>query len=263
MKNERIPLFGILIDAVRMHDAVCRIDSWCRQSFAGPCRLVVTPNVDHAVMVQSDAGLRQAYERASMVLADGAPVVLASRILGKALPERVAGSDLVPALFDHASASLVDASAGNKTPLRIFLLGAAPGVADRAKMKIENRWAGVEVVGTLSPPIGFEKDERANREILAAVAEFTPDLLIVGLGAPKQELWTCRHADRLQAKVALCAGATIDFLAGEKSRSPQWMRRVGLEWLHRLAREPTRLGRRYGRDAWIFPQLVWSDWKGA
>ena len=262
MKNERISLFGISIDAVRMRDAVRRIDSWCRLSLEDRCRLVVTPNVDHTVMVQSDAGLRKAYDRASMVLADGTPVVLASRILGKALPERVAGSDLVPALFDHATASLADASIAVETPLRVFMLGAAPGVAERAKMKIHDRWEGVKVVGTYSPPIGFEHDERANREILAAVADVTPDLLIVGLGAPKQELWTSRHADRLQVKVALCAGATIDFLAGEKSRSPQWMRRVGLEWLHRLASEPGRLARRYGRDAWIFPQLVWRDWRG-
>jgi N-acetylglucosaminyldiphosphoundecaprenol N-acetyl-beta-D-mannosaminyltransferase len=81
------------------------------------------------------------------------------------------------------------------------------------------------------------------------------------LGAPKQELWVHAHANCLQAKVALCLGATIDFLAGEKRRAPRWMRRVGLEWLHRLGTEPRRLSKRYVRDAWIFPQLVWHDWR--
>ncbi len=177
------------------------------------------------------------------------------------LPERVAGSDLVPAFFDHVAACHDLSTAEEKLPLRVFLLGAAPGVAEQAQRNIHQRWPGVEVVGTLAPPIGFEKSEEANREIFDAVAHAKADLLIVGLGAPKQELWTSRHADQLQAKVALCVGATIDFLAGNKDRSPRWMRKVGLEWLHRLAREPGRLVRRYGRDAWIFPQLVWRDWK--
>ena len=135
MSNQRIQLFGISIDAVRMRDAVRQIDSWCRQPLANRCRFVVTPNVDHAVMVQSDAGLRQAYDRASMILADGAPVVLASRLLGKALPERVAGSDLVPALFDHVNASHTDTVQGVKNRLRVFLLGAAPGVAAVARLE--------------------------------------------------------------------------------------------------------------------------------
>jgi N-acetylglucosaminyldiphosphoundecaprenol N-acetyl-beta-D-mannosaminyltransferase len=93
------------------------------------------------------------------------------------------------------------------------------------------------------------------------VAATQPDLLLVGLGAPKQELWVARHANRLPVRVALCVGATIDFLAGEKSRSPRWMRRIGLEWFHRLCTEPSRLAKRYMRDAWVFPQLVWREWR--
>lgn len=126
---------------------------------------------------------------------------------------------------------------------------------------IEQRWAGVEVVGTLSPPMGFEHDEKENERILQAVADCQPDLVLIGLGAPKQELWIGRFADRLEAKAALCIGATIDFLAGEKSRSPRWMQKLGLEWLHRMATEPSRLAKRYARDAWIFPQLVWREWR--
>jgi N-acetylglucosaminyldiphosphoundecaprenol N-acetyl-beta-D-mannosaminyltransferase len=212
---------------------------------------VVTPNVDHAVLFQQRSDLRAAYTDAALVLADGAPIVLASRLLKRPLPERVAGSDLVPEIFHAASA-----------PLRVFLLGAAPGVAEIAAHRIEGQSASVKVVGCYSPPPGFENDAAENTLILTKIATTCPDLLIVGLGAPKQELWVHRHRHVLQAKVALCAGATIDFLAGNRDRSPIWMRRAGLEWLHRLGSEPRRLAGRYARDAWIFPQLVWREWQG-
>jgi N-acetylglucosaminyldiphosphoundecaprenol N-acetyl-beta-D-mannosaminyltransferase len=206
--------------------------------------------VDHAVLFQSRGDLRAAYADASLILADGAPIVLASRFLGCSLPERVAGSDLIPRLL-NASCS----------PLNVYLLGAAPGVAERASEEITCRWPHVRIVGTYSPPLGFEDNQAENSRILAAVAASQPDLLIVGFGAPKQELWVHTHRYHLQAKVAVCAGATIDFLAGHKRRSPVWMRRLGLEWMHRMATEPRRLAARYARDAWVFPQLVWHEWR--
>jgi len=257
---QTVTLFGMKIDAIDMPAAVEAVYGWCRQPRTAGCRFVVTPNVDHAVMYQTNAALRAAYAEASLVLADGAPVVVASRMLRKALPERVAGSDLVPALFDHVATRATTET--ESEPLRVFLLGGMPGVASRAAERIVRQWQGIEVVGTSSPPLGFERDEAQNEQILRQVATAEPDLLIVGLGAPKQELWVHRHADQLQAGAALCVGATIDFLAGEKSRSPRWMRRLGLEWCHRLASEPGRLAKRYLRDAWIFPQLVWRDWRG-
>lgn len=252
-----VSLFGMKIHALNTASAVEKVLDWCREPLAGPCRYVVTPNVDHAVMYQSSAALRKAYDRASLVLADGAPVVLASRLLGRPLPERVAGSDLVPALFDR---QMTFQSAMNR-PLRVFFLGAGPGVAVRAAHLTHQRWRQVDVVGTYSPPLGFERDTLEGQRILQRIAESKPDLLLVGFGAPKQELWVERHASQIQAKVALCVGATIDFLAGEKSRSPLWMRENGLEWLHRLGSEPQRLAKRYLRDALVFPQLVWQEWR--
>lgn len=252
-----IHLFGMKIDRLDMQGAVDKVWQWCRAGRQAACRYVVTPNVDHAVKYKTNKTLRDAYAGASLVLADGAPVVLASRLLQKALPERVAGSDLVPALFDRTNQH------GSARPLRVFLLGAAPGVADRAAERIHRRWKRVEVVGTYSPPLGFERDERENRKIMQLVADAQADVLLVGLGAPKQEVWVSRHANVLQVPVALCIGATIDFLAGEKRRSPRWMRRLGLEWFHRLASEPKRLAKRYLHDAWVFPQLVWTEfWEG-
>jgi N-acetylglucosaminyldiphosphoundecaprenol N-acetyl-beta-D-mannosaminyltransferase len=232
------------LDPVTMEEALARLRSWVEER-AG-CRFVVTPNVDHAVMLQRRADLREAYEAADLVVADGWPVVAAAWLLAGALPERVAGSDLVPRLFE--------ATAGER--LRVFLLGAAPGVAERAAKKIHQRWPHVEVVGTCSPELGFEQDAAENEQIVARVNGSQADVLVVGLGAPKQELWVARHRAVLTAPVALCVGATIDFLAEHRRRAPRWMQRCGLEWFYRLVGEPRRLGGRYARGAVVFPQLV-------
>ena len=246
-----VKLFGIQIDAVSMDQAVMRLQQWIADCDRR-CRYVVTPNVDHTVLFQSNRQLRDAYAGSSLVLADGWPVVLASRLLGKRLPERVTGSDLVPALFSAAKAG---------DGLRVFLLGAGPGIAERAAERIEQRWPAVSVVGTNSPPIGFEHLDQQNQEIIDLINASRADVLVVGLGAPKQELWVTKHAGDLNVSVALCAGATIDFLAGHESRAPKWMQRTGLEWLHRCCSEPRRLVRRYARDARIFPQIVWREWR--
>jgi len=246
----RVELFGVEIDPLTMDQAVAQVSAWVADPVSR-CRFVVTPNVDHIVMLQHHTGLRQAYRDAGMVLVDGAPVVWSSKLLQQPVPERVAGSDLVPRLFDAAR---------EDQKLRVFLLGAGPGVAERAAANMRRRWPAVEVAGTYCPPVGFERDEAQNESIVSQIAAARPDVLIVGLGAPKQELWVHRHRDRLAAKVALCVGATIDFLAGERQRAPVWMRDVGLEWLYRVASEPKRLAARYARDAWIFPRLLAREW---
>lgn len=249
----QISLFGVRIDRVNLDQATSKVADWCLSSQRGRCRYVVTPNVDHAVLLSKRNDLWQAYTNATMVLADGAPIVAAAKLLGRPLPERVAGSDLVPSVLRSAKTQ--------KTPLRVFLLGAGPGVAERAAANIQQQFPNVEVVGTYCPPLGFEHHAHECQAAVDAVAVCKPDLLVVGLGAPKQELWVHKHADQLEAKVALCAGATIDFLAGEKKRSPVWMQRSGLEWLHRLSTEPRRLASRYLRDAIVFPQLVYREWR--
>jgi N-acetylglucosaminyldiphosphoundecaprenol N-acetyl-beta-D-mannosaminyltransferase len=245
-------LFGIRIDALRMPEAVSQVLGWCGVD-QSRCRYVVTPNVDHTVLLQENEALRAAYADADLVLADGHPLVWASRWLRQPLPERVPGSDLVPRLFDGAAMD---------RPLRVFLLGAAPGVALRAAENMRQRWPQVETVGVYSPPLGFEKSETESNLILGRILLARPDVLVVGLGAPKQEIWVHQHRDRIHAKVALCVGATIDFLAGEKRRAPRWMQRTGVEWLHRMMSEPKRMVRRYAKDAWVFPQLVWQQWTG-
>lgn len=243
-------MLGMQLDAVDLDQAVARVIGWTRVPRSG-CRLVVTPNVDHAVLLCAHPGLQRAYAAADLVLADGQPIVWASRLLGTPVPGRVPGSDLVPHLFSAIEAP---------RRMRVFLLGAGPGVAERAAHRIQSRWPQIETAGTCSPPPGFEHDDHENNRILEQVAAARPDVLLVGLGAPKQECWVQRHRHRIEASVALCVGATIDFLAGRKKRAPLWMQQYGLEWLHRMGSEPRRLVGRYARDAWIFPRLVMRQW---
>jgi N-acetylglucosaminyldiphosphoundecaprenol N-acetyl-beta-D-mannosaminyltransferase len=248
MTTPKVQMFGVHLDSISLVDAVDTLRGWAREG--GLCRYVVTPNVDHVVKLQDNADLLAAYKDASLVLADGHPVIWAASLLGKRLPERVPGSDLVPALFDAEE---------HDQKLRVFLLGAGPGVASRAAARIHQHWPGVEVCGTYSPPPGFEKDETECERILQMISQACPLVLVVGLGAPKQEIFVHRYRQRIAAPVALCVGATIDFLAGEKARAPLWMRKAHLEWVHRMLSEPRRLTGRYLRCAWIFPQLVIAE----
>lgn len=250
-RMQRSHLFGMDVDLIRIQEAVEKMASWIRTR-DGQMRYVVTPNVQHALLFQQHAELREAYRHAAMVLIDGFPLVWTARLFGAPVPERVAGSDLVPALF---------ARAGAAQRFSVFLLGAAPGVADRAARAVVERYPNVRVVGTLSPPLGFEHDASQNQSILECLRDAAPDVLVLGLGAPKQELWAYRAREKLGVPVVLCAGATIDFLAGEKVRAPEWMQHSGLEWMHRVLTEPTRLGPRYAKDALHFPGLVLREWR--
>ncbi len=245
-----VEIFGMRIHAVREREAHALVDRWASEPL-GSLRYVVTPNVQHTMVFQENAAFREAYAAASLVIADGWPLVASSRLFGTPLPERVTGSDLLPGLFDVARA---------EQPRTVFLLGAAPGVGEVAARQIHARWPNVRVVGTLSPPLGFERDDEQNRRIVARINETEPDVLVVGLGAPKQELWTYRFRHDLRAKVALCLGGTIDFMAGATKRAPNWVRKARLEWFHRAVSEPRRLGRRYAEHAVLFPALVARTW---
>jgi N-acetylglucosaminyldiphosphoundecaprenol N-acetyl-beta-D-mannosaminyltransferase len=249
--KKRVHLFGVDIDLLSMAETVCLIQQWLAADHTN-CKFVVTPNVDHIVKVQTDTGLQAAYNKASLIVTDGKPVVWAANFLGVNIPGTVPGSDLVPAIFDDSQAQ--------QLPLTVFLLGAMPGVADRAKAVIHQKWPMVKVLGTLSPDFGFDKNVADSKTICAIVNASKADLLVLGLGAPKQEIWITQYAPHLSVKVALCVGATIDFLAGEKARAPVWMRKVGLEWMHRMLSEPKRLAKRYFVDAIVFPKLVLREW---
>lgn len=235
----RAQLFGIDVDVLRLREAAERIRGWC-ESPLDHCHVVVTPNVQHVLLFQRNEDFKQAYACADLVVADGWPLITASRFLAShALPERVAGSDLAPAVLEASQNS------ENGRPLRVFLLGGRPGVPEKAARNICRKWTRVEVVGTDSPAFGFEQDEAEQSRMVQKVNAASPDFVIVGLGSPKQEVFLSNWQSELRAKVAIAAGATIDFLAGEQKRAPQWIRRLRLEWFHRACSDPMRLGPRY------------------
>lgn len=252
-EHKKISLFGLQIDVLSMQQSVELIAGWLL-SVERKNQYVVTPNVDHIVNLENNAPFQAAYANASLVVADGKPVVLASKLLGKALPGTVPGSDLVPKIFDHFEF-------GISKPLSVFLLGAMPGVAEKAKAKIEAKWPRVNVIGLYSPEFGFDKSIDKSKKIAEMVAATNADMVVFGVGAPKQELWSHQYGHLCNTKAILCVGATIDFLAGEKARAPVWMQKIGMEWCHRMLTEPKRLVKRYAIGALIFPQLFYRAWK--
>jgi len=249
MGLESVNLFGISLHRITLRESISTLIDWMAQSPS--CRYVVTPNVDHVVKLQSNPQMRAAYQSASLVVADGWPLVSASRWLGMSLPERVAGSDLVPGIL---------AAAHRVGGFRVFLFGAAPGVAMAAAEEIRARWPGVQVCGYSSPPPGFERNASQSQVFVDEINACAPHLLVVGLGAPKQEIWLMENAAKLRVPVAIAAGATIDFLAGVQQRAPLWVQRLRLEWLFRLLSNPKRLAGRYIYGALVFPRLVASEW---
>jgi len=228
----RVRLGGVAFDNVTMGEAIARIDEKVRGRLPS---LVVTPNVDHVIRLQSDSEYAGLVRRADLVLADGQPIIWASRLMGRGLKERVAGADLLPRLCGHAA----------KAGYRVFFLGGDPGAAERARDVLVRRCPGLQVAGTYCPPYGFEKQPEEDAKAVAAVREARPDLLFVALGSPKQERWIAAHMDEMQVPVSIGVGISLSFVAGDIRRAPVWIQRMGLEWLHRLCSEPRRLWRRY------------------
>jgi N-acetylglucosaminyldiphosphoundecaprenol N-acetyl-beta-D-mannosaminyltransferase len=226
-----VHVWGLPLAPLTLPQTLDLIDRWVADRTP---RYVITANVHYAMLAAGDPRLGPVTRGAALVLADGMPLVWASR--GR-LPERVAGSDLVPALCERA------AERGH----RVFLLGAAPGVADQAAANLRARFPGVTIAGTLAPP--FRDLSPAERdELIQTVRAARPDLLFVAFGQPKGELWVAENYQSLGVPVTMQVGATLDFLAGRMPRAPRWIQRVGLEWAYRLVREPRRLGGRYARN---------------
>ncbi|CDM98356.1 MAG: WecB/TagA/CpsF family glycosyltransferase [Limnospira sp. PMC 1291.21] len=199
--------------------------------------IVFTPNVDHLMRLQKDKEFYDIYNKSDYRVCDSQIVYYASRLLNQPIAEKISGSDLFPAFYNYYR---------DCEEIKIFLLGAAEGVAARAKVKINEKVGREMVVDCYSPPFGFEKDELECQRIVDRINHSKASVLAVGVGAPKQEKWIMKHKDKLNhAKIFLAIGATIDFEAGEKPRSPQWISEAGLEWLHRLVSEPLRLWKRY------------------
>lgn len=199
---------------------------------------VIPINVDVVMKIEQDPYLKQIADNADMVLVDGTPLVWIAKYHKRPVKEKVSGSDLVPALCAVAA----------EKGCGLFILGGKDGIAQQAKAKLEETYPGIRVVGTYAPPRGFEKDARELEKTNAVIREANPDILIACLGCPKQEKFIYENMDKYGAKVSVCAGATVDFLAGNVKRAPKWMSDHGLEWFYRFTQEPKRLFKRYFVD---------------
>jgi N-acetylglucosaminyldiphosphoundecaprenol N-acetyl-beta-D-mannosaminyltransferase len=231
------------------------VDTICELA-AGKTRgnLVTTPNIQHIVELERNAEFREAYSKASLVLPDGWPVVAAIRLLGTRCAERVPGSDLLPA---------VSAEAANRG-LTVGFMGGLPNAASEAAAELATKYPKLQVAVTHEAPPGFDRTPDSTRAVINAVAMAAPDILFLGFGAPRQEIFALHHLDQLGARVIMCVGAAIDFTAGARPRAPEAVRKLGLEWLFRVLIEPKRLGPRYAkaapRFAWIVLRQLGAKW---
>lgn len=228
--TKRVRIGAVPIDAVTFDGALDAIEALVRDKRGGT---VFTPNVDHVVIADEDERFRAAYAQVSLSLADGMPVLWASRLLKRPLPEKVSGSDLILPLTRRAA----------ERGWRVHLLGGGDGVAERVKVRLERDIAGINIVGTSSPRVNV--DAPLDMAAVDAVRATKPDLVFVAFGAPKQEIWSEQARAALSPAVLIGVGGSFDFLVGEQKRAPEWMSRSGLEWLYRLGSDPKRLWRRY------------------
>ncbi|WP_322013178.1 WecB/TagA/CpsF family glycosyltransferase [Paraburkholderia sp. J12] len=244
-----IALFGLDIAAVSFDtalDALC--DAALRRD--GRARVAVTPNVDHLVRLDKQPELKRLYRTADFLFADGMPVVWASRLCGTPLPGRVTGADLLPALCERA----------RTRGWKVMIVGGRPGHERELLDGIAAAYPGLnlEIIAPSMTfdPLGTEGDAIAER-----VRASAPDIVFVCVGMPKQERWALHNADKLSGGLMLCAGAAIEFAAGQQQRAPAWMQRNGLEWCWRIKQDPARLWRRYLVDDRRFLRIFWRQWR--
>lgn len=234
--TERIDVLGVGFDSLTMDEAVARARSLLAERRAA---YVVTPNPEIVMRCRADAAARAAVNGADLVLPDGVGVVYGARILGTPLRAKLPGIDFAAALMARLAAE------GGS----VFLLGAKPGVAEAAGERLAARFPGLRIAGTHN---GYFTDTAAVTEEIDAAQ---PELLLVCLGAPKQELWMQRYTGRLRVGLMAGLGGSLDVFAGTVRRAPKFFQRLGLEWLYRLLREPSRIGRMMQLPKFLFAAI--------
>lgn len=218
-----LQLLGIRIDNLPRQQA---LDQLAAFAISGKPHHVVTVNPEFVIQAQECPEFAKALNAADLALADGAGLALGARLLGQRLAERIPGVDLIDDLAERAAAA-------NQ---RMFLLGAAPGVAAAAALTLQHRHPGLIIAGTFAgSPAQAGEDG-----IVARITEARPHYLFVAFGSPQQDLWLRRNLSRLDVPVCMGVGGAFDYLSGRVPRAPRWMRLAGLEWAYRLAREPWR-----------------------
>lgn len=243
--SQAVWVWGLPLAPLTFEQSLERVDQLIA---AGKPNFFITANLQYALLTDQDARLPPVNAQAAFILADGMPLVWASRWRKQRLPERVAGSDLVPALCEQAA----------RKGHRVFLLGGAPGIADEAARKLCERFPALQIVGIEVPPFR-ELSAEEQAQMLERIRNAKPDLLFVAFGQPKGELWMAQHREALGVPACVQIGASLDFVAGKVDRAPRWMQRGGLEWLYRLYREPGRLIGRYSRNIWFLIRMLARD----
>lgn len=243
MKKQK--LLNTFVNNLDMDETINAID---KMILSDKKNYVVAINVDVVMKIEQDSYLKKITDNADMVLVDGKPLIWVSKIHKNPVKEKISGSDLVPLLCREAS----------KKGYKIFIIGGKDGIADKAKSRLEEQYPSIKIVGTYAPPFGFEKDEVELEKINKMISDKKPDLLIACFGCPKQEKWIYENYKKYDAKVSICAGATVDFLAGNVSRAPKWMSEHGLEWFYRFLQEPKRMFRRYFINDMKIIKLIWK-----
>lgn len=232
---EKQKLLNMYVNNIDMDETLHEIDRLIK---TGKKSYVVAINVDVVMKIEEDTYLKKIADNADLVLVDGKPLIWISKIHKNPVKAKISGSDLVPLLCERAT----------KKGYSIFIIGGKEGIAEKAKENLKKKYSDIKVVGTYAPPVGFENNKDELTKINNMISEKRPDLLIVCFGCPKQEKWIYENYKKYNAKVSICAGATVDFLAGNVNRAPRWMSECGLEWFYRFTQEPKRLFKRYFID---------------
>lgn len=232
---EKQPLLNTYVNNVNMDETIQAIEDMIASEKKS---YIVAINVDVVIKIENDSYLKEITDKADMVLVDGKPLEWIAKWHNRPIKAKISGSDLVPILCERAA----------ENGYSIFIIGGKEGIAKKAQQNLERDLPGIKIVGTYAPPFGFEKDEIERKKINEMISNAHPDILIACFGCPKQEKWIYENYQKYDAKVSVCAGATVDFLAGNVRRAPRWMSDHGLEWFYRFLQEPKRMFKRYFVD---------------
>ncbi|HPE55411.1 MAG TPA: WecB/TagA/CpsF family glycosyltransferase [Bacteroidales bacterium] len=244
MEKERLNILNIQVDNITKRELL--------ENFTEG--VLITPNVDHLMKLQHDREFYEIYNKADYVTVDSQIVKKAMQFLGSPVKEVITGSGFLPSFYMYHK---------NNPEVKIYLFGAAPGIADIAMQKINEKVGREIVVGAYSPSFGFEKNEDECERIVDMLNKSDANVLVVGVGAPKQEKWIYKYKDKLKnIKIYLAIGATIDFEAEKVKRAPVIMQKLAIEWLYRLVKEPKRLWRRYIIEDMPFFALIIKQKRG-
>ena len=235
-----LEILGVRVDDATYTDLLAKVDEFIG---TGQAHQVITVNTEMLVAAHDDPNLARVLNSGDLNVADGVGVLLASRLLGCPLRERVTGSDGIYALAGHSA----------RHGYRVFFLGAAPGVAGRAALALQAAYPQLQVAGTYAGSPQPDDSE----DVISRVRAAAPDLLLVAYGVPAEERWIATYRARLAVPVMIGVGGTFDFVAGVTRRAPPWMRTIGLEWLHRLVREPWRWRRQLALPRFV-ALVVWQ-----